>query len=76
MAHWPVYKRPKRAQRRPSIRLYSGVFVDGGLRIHVPVLAGAGDTGQRLSMPLNFIRVPLGWYAAFPLGLAPPVFGG
>ena len=35
------------------------------------VLAGAGDTKTILwlSMPLNFIRVPLGWYAAFPLGL-------
>jgi MATE family multidrug resistance protein len=34
------------------------------------VLAGAGDTKTILwlSMPLNFLRVPLGWYVAFPLG--------
>ena len=35
------------------------------------VLAGAGDTKTILwmSMPINFLRVPLGWYAAFPMGL-------
>jgi MATE family multidrug resistance protein len=35
------------------------------------VLAGSGDTRTILwlSMPLNLLRVPLGWYAAFPLGL-------
>jgi MATE family multidrug resistance protein len=35
------------------------------------VLAGAGDTRRVfwLSTPINILRVPLGWYAAFPLGM-------
>lgn len=35
------------------------------------VLAGAGDTRTVFwsSTPLNAIRVPLGWYLAFPLGM-------
>jgi len=35
------------------------------------VLAGAGDTRTVfwLSTPINILRVPLGWYFAFPLGM-------